>query len=153
MVSEGLILQNKKRYEIDKEIEKIFAFLNLDRSLLERYPNQLSGGQQQRVAIARSMVLGPKILILDEPTSALDKSIQKATLQLLHDMQKEFNLSYIIITHDLSVAANLCDDIAVMFQGQIVEHGIATEIFNNPKHYYTQQMMKIYHHFNSTNLQ
>ena len=67
--------------------------------------------------------------------------------------QKEFNLSYIIITHDLSVAANLCDDIAVMFQGQIVEHGIATEIFNNPKHYYTQQMMKIYHHFNSTNLQ
>ena len=153
LVSEGLILQNKKRYEIDKEIEKIFAFLNLDKSLLERYPSQLSGGQQQRVAIARSMVLGPKILILDEPTSALDKSIQKATLQLLHDMQKEFNLSYIIITHDLSVAANLCDDIAVMFQGQIVEHGIATEIFNNPKHYYTQQMMKIYHHFNSTNLQ
>ena len=147
LVSEGLKLQKKSDESIMQEIEKIFNVLDLDRSLLTRYPSELSGGQRQRVAIARSMVLNPKILILDEPTSALDKFVQKNTLKLLHDVQKAYNVSYILITHDLGVVANLCDNVAVIFQGKIVEYGHTQAIMSNPKHDYTKKMVSIYQDF------
>ncbi len=147
LVSEGLKLQKKSDETIMQEIEKIFNVLDLDRSLLTRYPSELSGGQRQRVAIARSMVLNPKILILDEPTSALDKFVQKNTLKLLHDVQKTYNVSYILITHDLGVVANLCDNVAVIFQGEIVEYGHTQAIMSNPKHDYTKKMVSIYQDF------
>ena len=147
LVSEGLKLQKKSDESIMQEIEKIFNVLDLDRSLLTRYPSELSGGQRQRVAIARSMVLNPKILILDGPTSALDKFVQKNTLKLLHDVQKAYNVSYILITHDLGVVANLCDNVAVIFQGKIVEYGHTQAIMSNPKHDYTKKMVSIYQDF------
>ncbi len=147
LVSEGLKLQKKSNEEIMQSIKKIFAILDLESNLLERYPSELSGGQRQRVAIARSMVLNPRILILDEPTSALDKFVQKNTLELLLTMQKTYNLSYILITHDLSVVANLCDEVAVMFQGTIVEYGSMEDIISYPKHDYTKKMVAIYQNF------
>ncbi|WP_245945553.1 ATP-binding cassette domain-containing protein [Helicobacter didelphidarum] len=149
IVSEGLLLQKKTYEVINLAIQNIFSFLKLDISLLERYPDELSGGQRQRVAIARAMVLNPKILILDEPTSALDKFVQKETLNLLMKMQQKYHLSYILITHDLNVVANLCDDVAVIFQGEIIEYDAMDNILHNPKHYYTQKMVEIYHNFNS----
>lgn len=144
LVSEGLKLQKKSDESIMQEIEKIFDVLDLDISLLVRYPHELSGGQRQRVAIARSMVVNPKILILDEPTSALDKFVQKNTLELLYNVQKTYNVSYILITHDLGVVAHLCDNVAVMFQGEIVEYGKTQSIMSSPKHNYTKKMVSIY---------
>ncbi len=149
LVSEGLLLQKKSKDEIQKDIENVFNFLELERDLLDRYPSELSGGQRQRVAIARCMVLYPSILILDEPTSALDKFVQKNTLQLLSNMQKTFNLSYMFITHDINIVSNMCDDVAVMFEGNIVEYGAMEEVLHNPKHEYTKKMMEVYHHFYS----
>ncbi len=147
LVAEGLLLQNKNKADIKKDIENIFTFLELEKDLLDRYPSELSGGQRQRVAIARSMVLRPEILILDEPTSALDKFVQKNILQLLSNMQKSFNLSYMLITHDINVVSHMCDNVAVVFQGNIVEYDAMEEVLHNPKHDYTKKMMEVYHHF------
>lgn len=147
LVAEGLKLQRKSDEYIMQKIERVFGVLDLERNLLERYPSELSGGQRQRVAIARSMVLEPKILVLDEPTSALDKFVQKNTLNLLHAMQQVYGLSYILITHDLSVIANLCDEVAVLFRGNIVEYGSMSDIIEYPKHDYTKKMVSIYQKF------
>lgn len=147
LVSEGLRLQRKSNEFIMQKIEKIFNVLDLESNLLERYPSELSGGQRQRVAIARSMILEPKILVLDEPTSALDKFVQKNTLNLLHTMQRIYGVSYILITHDLSVVANLCDEVAVLFRGDIVEYGSIDDIMEYPSHDYTKKMVSIYRQF------
>lgn len=108
----------------------------------ERYPSQLSGGQQQRVAIARAVITHPKLLICDEPVSMLDASIQAQVLDLMLDLKKQFKLTYLFITHDLFVARFLCDRIAVMQAGQIVEIGNTEDIFTNPQHEYTQTLLK-----------
>lgn len=108
----------------------------------ERYPSQLSGGQQQRVAIARAVITHPKLLICDEPVSMLDASIQAQVLDLMLDLKKQFKLTYLFITHDLFVARFLCDRIAVMQAGQIVEIGATEDIFTNPQHEYTQTLLK-----------
>ncbi|MWV62466.1 ATP-binding cassette domain-containing protein [Helicobacter saguini] len=149
LVSEGLILQNLDKISILEKIRNTFSFLQLSIDLLNRYPSELSGGQRQRVALARAMVLEPKILILDEPTSALDKFVQKETLNLLATMQERLNLSYVLITHDLGVMANLCDDVAVIFGGKIVEYASVSQILEAPKHAYTRKMVEIYKYFNS----
>lgn len=149
LVSEGLILQNLDKISILEKIRNTFSFLQLSIDLLNRYPSELSGGQRQRVALARAMVLEPKILILDEPTSALDKFVQKETLNLLANMQERFTLSYVLITHDLGVMANLCDDVAVIFEGEIVEYAKCEQILNAPRHDYTRKMVEIYRYFNS----
>ncbi len=108
----------------------------------ERYPSQLSGGQQQRVAIARAVITHPKLLICDEPVSMLDASIQAQVLDLMLDLKEQFKLTYLFITHDLFVARFLCDRIAVMQAGQIVEIGDTEDIFTNPQHEYTQTLLK-----------
>ncbi len=107
----------------------------------ERYPSQLSGGQQQRVAIARAVITHPKLLICDEPVSMLDASIQAQVLDLMLDLKKQFKLTYLFITHDLFVARFLCDRIAVMQAGQIVEIGATEDIFTNPQHEYTKKLL------------
>ncbi|WP_009630702.1 ABC transporter ATP-binding protein [Synechocystis sp. PCC 7509] len=107
----------------------------------ERYPSQLSGGQQQRVAIARAVITHPKLLICDEPVSMLDASIQAQVLDLMLELKQQFELTYLFITHDLFVARFLCDRIAVMQAGQIVEIGATGDIFNNPQHPYTQTLL------------
>jgi peptide/nickel transport system ATP-binding protein len=107
-----------------------------------RYPADLSGGQQQRVAIARALITHPSLIICDEPVSMLDASVQSQVLDLMLELKQEFNLTYLFITHDLWLARFLCDRIAVMNSGQIVEIGPTQELFANPQHPYTQTLLQ-----------
>ncbi|NEQ52765.1 MAG: ABC transporter ATP-binding protein [Leptolyngbya sp. SIO3F4] len=115
--------------------------VGLPLELLSRFPHQLSGGQKARVGIARAIALNPSLLILDEPTSALDVSVQAVILHLLADLREQLNMSYLFISHDLNVVRLLCDRILVMYLGKLVETGPTDEIFNRPRHPYTQALI------------
>jgi len=121
---------------------KYLDAVGIPRSFADRFPQMLSGGQRQRVAIARALVLEPKILIADEAVSALDKSIQAQVLNLFRDIQEEFSLSVIFISHDLNVVQLMSDEVMVMYLGMVVEQGSAEQIYNNPAHPYTQALFK-----------
>lgn len=122
---------------IDKRIGELLEMVNLKKSKLNNYPGELSGGEKRRVGIARSLAVGPRFIVADEPTSALDVSIQAQVVNLLRDLQKELNLSYLFISHDLRIVELISHKVAVMYLGQIVEMGMAGRIANAPRHPYT----------------
>lgn len=122
-------------------LRELLAAVQLDPAFLDRYPHAFSGGQRQRIAIARALALKPEILIADEPVSALDVSVQAQILNLLKDIQRARGLSMLFVTHDFAVARFLCDDIAVMYQGKIVEYAAADDLFARPQQAYTQQLL------------
>ena len=123
-------------------VESVMEQVGLPRRLVNSYPSQMSGGQRQRVAIARALVMKPEVLICDEPTSALDVSVQAQILNLLQDLREELNLTYIFISHDLSVVEYMADYVAVMYLGRFVEIGPAKRVLSEPKHPYTQALLE-----------
>lgn len=133
-------LADKKSAE--EKVNEILEKVGLDIDLKYRYPNQVSNGQCQRMNIARALLLMPEIIICDEPVSALDISIQAQILNLLKVIQKEYNLTYLFISHDLSVTKYMCDDVAVIYKGEIVEKGNSQEVLMNPKHEYTKHLLE-----------
>ena len=133
------IVSNEK---ISERVEKLLSYVGLNAEFMYRYPDTLSGGQKQRVAIARALASEPKVLILDEPTSALDVIVQSKVLNLLLNIKNKFNLTYIFITHDLSVVKNIANRVLVMNKGKIDEFGKTMEVFSRPKSDYTKTLIR-----------
>jgi len=131
----------KTREETDERVRVIASKCRLNLEHLRRYPHAFSGGQRQRISIARALVSNPQFIVADESVAALDVSIQADILNLLKALQKELNLTYLFISHDLSVVAHTCDEVAVMYLGRIVEHAPTRELFSNPKHPYTKALL------------
>lgn len=127
--------------ERELRVKQLLELVGLKASHVNRYPHEFSGGQRQRISIARAISLNPKLIICDEPVSALDVSIQAQVLNLLKDLQDQLKLTYLFISHDLSVIEHTCDRIAVMYLGRIVEIGTREELFKNPRHPYTRALM------------
>ena len=127
--------------EIDKKIDKFLELVGLSPDIKNNFPHEFSGGQRQRIVIAKALILEPEFVVADEPISALDISIQAQIIKLLKSLKEELNLTYMFISHDLSTVEYLCDSVAVMYLGEIVEKGKTEEIFSSPKHPYTQLLL------------
>jgi len=128
-------------HAVETAVAELLGTVGLSSGQLERYPHQFSGGQRQRIAIARALATKPEFIAFDEPTSALDVSVQAQILNLLRDLKKEFGLTYLYITHELLIAESVCDYIAVMYLGKVVEMGRPEEIFHAPRHPYSQSLI------------
>ena len=142
IVGEGLGVHFKlSQKEKENKIDKVLSDVGIEVQAKNKYPHEFSGGQRQRIAIARSLIMNPSFMILDEPTSALDRSIQIQVINLLKDIQDEYGLTYLFISHDLKVIRSMSDFIFVMKDGVIVESGISEEVFDNPKEEYTKKLL------------
>lgn len=144
IIAEGLEIHGIGETSVDRDYKVVQALMEvgLDPEVRHRYPHEFSGGQRQRIAIARAVVLKPKLIVLDEPTSALDRSVQVDVIDLLRNLQQLHKLSYLFISHDLAVVRAISHEVVVMKNGKIVEQGTAKEIFSNPQESYTQALLK-----------
>ncbi len=143
IITEGLLVHEPRisSAERDKRAIQAMQEVGLDPKLRNRYPHEFSGGQRQRIAIARAIILKPKVVVLDEPTSALDRQVQKQVIELLRDLQNKYNLAYLFISHDLAVVQAMADHIMVMKDGRLVEEGTPEEVIGHPRDPYTQRLM------------
>ena len=140
LLVQGIYKPNEKA-AITQQVEKIMNLVGLAKRLVNTYPHELDGGRRQRIGIARALAVKPKFIVCDEPVSALDVSIQAQILNLMQDLQEELNLTYMFITHDLSVVRHFSNDIVVMYLGQMVESAPAKALFKNPMHPYTKALL------------
>lgn len=142
LISEPIVTHTRLRgAALAARVLELLELVGLHEEQLYRYPHEFSGGQLQRIAVARALALNPKFLVLDEPTSALDVSVQASLLNLLQALQQDLDLTYLFISHDLSVVEYLSDEILVMYLGRVAERGSARAIFQNPRHPYTQALL------------
>ena len=143
IIGEPLVIHKKvnSKKELSERVAELMALVGLSPRLVNTYPHELDGGRRQRIGIARALALKPKFIICDEPVSALDVSIQAQILNLMQDLQEQLGLTYIFITHDLSVVKHFSDDIAVMYLGQLIEKASSKDLFQNPSHPYTRALL------------
>ncbi|WP_417812220.1 ABC transporter ATP-binding protein [Thalassospira alkalitolerans] len=141
IIAEGPKLRGCSSTEATERTNRLLSLVGLGKEAANRFPHEFSGGQRQRIGIARALAIEPDFLLADEPVSALDVSVQKQVLELLLDIRDKFNLAVVFITHDLCVAAQICDRVAVMKSGEIVEHGAASDVLNTPQHPYTKTLL------------
>ena len=142
IVSEPLIVhEHVDRREARRRAAELLERVGLPPDCGRRYPHEFSGGQRQRIGIARALAVRPELIVLDEPVSALDVSIRAQLLNLLKGLQRDYDLTYLLISHDLGVVRHVCDRVAVMYLGQVVEEGVCEDVFQNPRHPYTQALI------------
>ncbi|HNR65771.1 MAG TPA: ATP-binding cassette domain-containing protein, partial [Atribacterota bacterium] len=133
---------NKVKGDIDKKVKTLMKEVGLLEEFYNRYPHEFSGGQRQRIGVARALALDPTLIVCDEPVSALDVSIQAQIINLMQDLQEKFQLTYLFISHDMSVVKHMCDRVAVMYLGKLVELAEKDKLFETPKHPYTKVLLK-----------
>ena len=142
IVTEPLQAQGQtSRAEQREQAQAVLSQVGLRPTDLGKYPHEFSGGQRQRIAIARALITRPRLIVADEPVSALDVSVQAQVLNLMQDLQQQFGITYMLISHDLAVVNHLCDEVVVLYQGRIVERGAPAELFRNAQHPYTQSLV------------
>ncbi|ASK62331.1 peptide ABC transporter substrate-binding protein [Virgibacillus phasianinus] len=141
IISEPLTIHKYEKVQKEKRVNELLDIVGLNKNYADRYPHEFSGGQRQRIGVARALALNPKLIIADEPVSALDVSIQSQILNLLQDLQEELGLTYLFISHDLSVMEHISDRVGVMYLGELVELAGKDMIYDHPKHPYTQALL------------